>query len=402
MESAADSLSTVVSWVRAITTRYPSDRRRPARRNATASAASFSSTVRPEAVVPTTPGSRPPCPASMKIIRSTCPCVGAKLTQALPSRPGTEGCTIEPADFTGAAGVCSRFAAAWPAESITREITRASVATSANENAVRSRAEGARRRRVRTGTWREFAIGPRSLAGAPIPVDGLVDPAVLRERDLLVGGGVDVEDPEDAHELLVLPHPHIESLWRDLEREHDRILSQACGGTFDYGNLGLLELVDAEAKDRIAVVAGCSARFILELENEIDSELVRSRADLRSIRLQACAMCGGVGVELDVRGGGAALLRRLPMRFGRCIRGRIRGLDLLQVAVDVTREVAPVHTARHVAELDGNVRCGGGRSPRAPTNRAACAGHEQHGDSGEGCAHAAYCKGRDSGSILLK
>src|SRR5713101_2770790 len=62
-------------------------------------------------------------------------------------------------------------------------------------------------------------------------------------------------------------------------------------------------------------------------------------------------MCGGVGVELDVRGGGAALLRRLPMRFGRCIRRRIRGLALLQVAVDVTREVAPVHTARHVAEL---------------------------------------------------
>src|SRR5260370_27692147 len=110
----------------------------------------------------------------------------------------------------------------------------------------------------------------------------------------------------------------------------------------------------------------------------------------------------GVGVELDVRRGGAARLRGFPTRLGRRVRGRIRGLDLLQVAVDVTREVALVHAARQVAELDGNVRGGGGRSPRAPTNRAACAGHEQHGDGGEGCAHAAYCKGRDSGSLLLK
>src|SRR5260370_42111661 len=129
---------------------------------------------------------------------------------ALCSRPGTDGCGTESAAFTGAAAMWARFAAARSGESIKREIARASVANSANESAVRSKAEGARRRRVRSGTLREFAIGPRSLAGAATRSDGLVDPAVLRERDLLVSGGVDVEDPQDAHELLLLPHRQLD------------------------------------------------------------------------------------------------------------------------------------------------------------------------------------------------
>src|SRR5260370_36845104 len=112
---------------------------------------------------------------------------------ALCSRPGTDGCGTESAAFTGAAAMWARFAAARPGESIKREIARASVANSANESAVRSRAEGARRRRVRSGTVREFAIGPRSLPGAPTRAGGLVDPAGLREGDRLASGGDDDE-----------------------------------------------------------------------------------------------------------------------------------------------------------------------------------------------------------------
>src|SRR5260370_14956810 len=123
------------------------------------------------------------------------------------SRPGRKGGTIAPAAFTGAAGVCPRLTAACPAESITREMTRASVATSANESAVRSRAEGARRRRVRSGTLREFAIGPRSLAGAATRPHRLVDPAVHLKRDLLDGSGLDVVVTQESLVLLVMYHP---------------------------------------------------------------------------------------------------------------------------------------------------------------------------------------------------
>src|SRR5207245_9920560 len=54
----------------------------------------------------------------------------------------------------------------------------------------------------------------------------LVNPAVLRQRDLLVRAGVDVEDAEDDHELFVLPDRYIEGLVRDRDREDDGILSQ--------------------------------------------------------------------------------------------------------------------------------------------------------------------------------
>src|SRR5207245_7218152 len=80
----------------------------------------------------------------------------------------------------------------------------------------------------------------------------LVNPAVLRQRDLLVRAGVDVEDAEDDHERFVLPDRHIEGLVGDRDREDDGILAQPGGGSFGHGNLRRLERRCAEAEDRLA------------------------------------------------------------------------------------------------------------------------------------------------------
>src|SRR5712691_2507143 len=122
---------------------------------------------------------------------------------------------------------------------------KTSAVTSASTSAMRSRGSEPRRRRVRCGTWRAFAIGPASLAGLPTPWGGgakrrrgtrnapLLDPGVLRLSDLLAGCRIDVEDREDDHEGLVLPHGDVKRLVRDRDAQHDRVLGQTRRSAFD-------------------------------------------------------------------------------------------------------------------------------------------------------------------------
>src|SRR5438309_4451635 len=215
------------------------------RRVATASVASFSCTMRPPALVPTTPGSRPPWPASRNTVLLRWPCVGAKLMHVPASRPGIGGC--EPVDV-----VVLPLPSDCRKASMTRGIARTSVAMSAQASAVRNRAEGACRRRGRAETWREFAIGPRSVpgSGSRSDRDGSADAAVLRQGGLLRSGGVDIEQHENDHELFVLPNSDIEGLVGDRDREHDRVWPQSGVLTFHNRYLRGLQRRGAEADYR--------------------------------------------------------------------------------------------------------------------------------------------------------
>src|ERR1700716_2255415 len=92
--------------------------------------------------------------------------VGARLTQAPASRPGSKTWL---ATEDGAEGRLRFRARATDASvlSISFKAPEASVIPSASASAVQSRSGELCRRRVRGGTWRAFAIGPASLAEAP-------------------------------------------------------------------------------------------------------------------------------------------------------------------------------------------------------------------------------------------
>src|SRR5260370_498606 len=227
-----------------------------------------------------------------------------------------------------------------------------------------------------------------------------MDPAVLRQRNLLSRAGVDVEDADNDHELLVLPDRHIEGLVGDRDRQHDRILAQTGRGSFRHGDLRRLQGRRAEAEDRIAAVALLGARLVLELKHEVHHQLVSCGADLRAIRLEGGAVRRRVGVELDVRRRRAVLLRGRPLALDRRIRAWILGLDLLQVIVDVTRQIAPVHVARQIAALDSDARCRG-RWRADTADRATSGEQQQHGSGCQGGAHATYSKGEARPSTPL-
>src|ERR1700682_901671 len=121
--------------------------------------------------------------------------VGAKLMQAPTSRPGNKMLLAKeagPGDWlrlpASATGVFAR--------SSILKAPKASVIPSASTSAVRSR------------------------SGEPGKCR-LLDAAVLRERDVLAGRRVDVEDREDDHENLVLPYGDVERLVSDRGRQHD-------------------------------------------------------------------------------------------------------------------------------------------------------------------------------------
>src|SRR5258708_15232373 len=100
-----------------------------------------------------------------------------------------------------------------------------------------------------------------------------MDPAVLRQRDLLIRAGVDVEDAEDDHELLVLPDRHIERLVGDRDRQHDGILAQTGGGPFRHRDLRRLQGRRAEAEDRIGAVALSALAWSLNWNTKLTTSL---------------------------------------------------------------------------------------------------------------------------------
>src|ERR1700694_990829 len=90
---------------------------------------------------------------------------GGKLIHAPASRPGSDTWLATRAG----PGAALRFAAMAPGvlvEATSLATPKASVVTSASTSAMRSQGKEPRRRRVRCGTWRAFAIGPASLAAA--------------------------------------------------------------------------------------------------------------------------------------------------------------------------------------------------------------------------------------------
>src|ERR1700693_4893818 len=92
--------------------------------------------------------------------------VGGRLTHAPASSPGSGSW------LATRAGPGARFNVPAMAAAVLLDVTnlatpKAHVLTSARTSAVRSRGEAPRRRRVRDGTWRAFAIGPGIFAGRP-------------------------------------------------------------------------------------------------------------------------------------------------------------------------------------------------------------------------------------------
>jgi hypothetical protein len=131
----------------------------------TARVASFSLTGGP-AIEPTTPGSRPPCPGSMKTVLADWPRSDGYAMQAPASRPATGSCAAASAGSVAALVSEARLPALVTREAATRWIrAMAQTATSAVASAVRSRRGEPCRRRVRGGTLRAVAIGLGSLPG---------------------------------------------------------------------------------------------------------------------------------------------------------------------------------------------------------------------------------------------
>ena len=112
-------------------------------------------------------------------------------------------------------------------------------------------------------------------------------------------------------------------------------------------------------------------------------------------------MSCGVRVELDVRIGRAVLLRAGPLLFDRRVRGRVLGLDLLQVVVDVSGQIASVHAVRQVARLHGNAR----RRRRGiadAAERTARTDDKQQESRDQDPGHATYSTGRASDHVRVK
>src|SRR5487761_112517 len=93
-------------------------------------------------------------------------CVGGRLMHAPASAPGSNSWLATRAG-DGATLRFPAMAETVPVDATNLAAPKAHVVTSARTSAVRSRGERPRRRRVRDGTWRAFAIGPDSLAGRP-------------------------------------------------------------------------------------------------------------------------------------------------------------------------------------------------------------------------------------------
>src|SRR5438067_6355942 len=103
----------------------------------------------------------------------------------------------------------------------------------------------------------------------------LVDAAVLVARDLLGLRGVDVDDREDHHERLVLPHRDKERLIGDRDQQGDRVLGQArCSSLGHAGSGAGADRRFAEAEDRLCGVALFGAGLVLELDDEVDDDRV--------------------------------------------------------------------------------------------------------------------------------
>src|SRR5947209_18162818 len=214
--SAAVSLATDASLTRETTTRYPSAVSIEVARVLTARATSFSRTLLPPAE-PTTPGSTPPCPASMNTVLPRPAPRGAKLMQASVAIPSTARCVA-----TGAEP--------WaPASGSKCAMTMAPIAAtaSASSSVARKTGEGPSRR-GRGGTLRAFAIGRdilASVSGTPAG-SALPDPAVLRGRDFLSRRRIEIQDGEDDHEGLVLPDGDVVGLGADRLGERHGVRGQ--------------------------------------------------------------------------------------------------------------------------------------------------------------------------------
>src|SRR5437762_13211133 len=85
----------------------------------------------------------------------------------------------------------------------------------------------------------------------PPPVERLLDPAVLSHGHALRRVGLDVEDGQDHHELLVLPQGDVEQLVADRLGERDGVRGQAGLAALDHTAGTTSELGWAEAEDRM-------------------------------------------------------------------------------------------------------------------------------------------------------
>src|SRR5712692_8440515 len=216
---------------------------------------------------------------------------------------------------------------------------------------------------------------------------GLVDAPVDAGSRLLRIGVSDVEVDQRALEGLVLPDREVEGDPEHVDAAHGRVVAEAGVLALGHAAARRLHVRGREAEEGRLVVLG-RAGVVFELDDDVDHDLGRRLARRRLAAQEAVALGGLVRVDGDVAGCRAGLLLLLPLVIGRLVGAGVLLLQLVEVAVDVTRRRTLLEALGHVAPLQGHALSGG--ASQAGAGRRAAGGQPQdEPESEEDAPHAA-------------